>query len=816
MRIKFGIFCLCATALFGAGSYTISTIAGSDWVGDGGPAIGAILLQSEGVAADNAGNVYIADASDHRVRRVAKNGTIETVAGTGVFGFSGDGGPAIQAQLNSPYGLSLDAQGNLYIADLGNARIRRVALDGTITTIAGGGAVPAGGANDGSPATMVALSAPRNLAFDGSGNLYISDFNGERVYLLTPNGSLTTFVGTGAVGSAGDNGPATVAQLNHPAGLAFDAQGSLYIADSGNHLVRRVTQGAITSYARASTPAGLTFDGIGNLYIADISAGDIVVISPSGAASTLPVPAADVSVSIGVGVYASVGTEVLLIGAGYSVAAVAGGGNLARGDGGPATEARLSHPSGVAVDSSGNVYIADRDNNRIRSVHPDGTIVTVAGNGFAGNPGDGGPAIQAELNSPSSVTVDSSGNLYIADTGNARIRKVTPGGIISSVVSTGLLAPVYAVVDPSGTLYISDQAAGKILTAGSNGIPATLLSGLSSPQELALDGQGNLYFVEAGAARVSQRSPSGTVTQIGSGWSIPRGVSVDSSGDIFVADPGLEQVFEIISAGAVTAVAGTGMAGFSGDGGAATAAQLDFPWSLATGANGEILFADLENNRVRSLTPPATNTTNTQPMPAAVNVTILNAASMAPGPITAGMLVLIGGTGVTASQIGNTVVAFGSNPVRIISANASGILVVAPTVIAGSGSLTIEIIYQDNVIASVPVAVADAAPALFADSSGQAAANNQDGSLNSQSNPAARGSIVSLYGTGLGISGDPVSVTFANFTAQVLYAGPSAEYPGLFQINVQVPSGYLPTGDLAVVVSVGTSPSQSGVSMWVD
>ena len=823
MRLKLGLFCLSApvlfgaSALFGAGPYTINTIAGSGWVGDGGPAIGAILLQSEGVAADNAGNIYIADASDHRVRRVSKNGIIQTVAGTGVFGFSGDGGPATQAQLNSPYGLTLDPQGNLYLADLGNARIRRVALDGTIETVAGGGTLAAGGANDGALATSVALSAPRNLAFDGNGNLYISDFNGERVYVLAPAGSLTTFAGTGAVGSAGDNGPANQAQLNHPAGLAFDSQGSLYIADSGNHLVRRVKQGAITSYARASTPAGLAFDGLGSLYIADIAAADVIVISPSGAALTLPVPAVDVSFSVGAGVYASVGTGVLLIGTGYSVAAVAGAGNLANGDGGPATNARLNHPSGAAVDSSGNVYIADRDNNRIRSVHPDGTIVTVAGNGFAGNSGDGGLALQAELNSPSSVTLDSAGNLYIADTGNARIRKITSGGIISSPVTTGLIAPVYALADSTGTLYISDQAAGKILTAGSNGIPATLLSGLSSPQELALDARGNLYFVEAGAASVSQRSPSGTVTQIGSGWNIPRGVAVDPSGNILVADPGLEQIFEITSSGAVTAIAGTGYAGFSGDGGAAIAAELDFPWILALGPNGEVIFADLENNRVRSLTPPALPPANvTTTTPAAANVTILNAASLAPGPIAAGMLVLIGGTGITAAQLGETTIAFSSNPAGVISADASGILVVAPTIIAGTGSVTIQIIYQDNVVASVPVAVADAAPALFTDSSGQAAANNPDGSLNSKSNPAARGSIVSLYGTGLGISGDPVSVTFANFTAQVLYAGPSVEYPGLFQINVQVPAGYLPTGDLAVVVTVGSSPSQSGVSIWVD
>src|ERR1700691_917364 len=163
----FAVAFLCASpGASAAANYTIATIAGRDWVGDGGPATSAILIQAEGVLADGSGNLYVADAGDHRVRKVASNGVIETLAGTGISGFSGDGGPAAQAQLNSPYGLALDWQGNLYIADLGNARVRRVGPDGTITTIAGGGPLPAGGANDGSPAAILALSAPRNLAFD--------------------------------------------------------------------------------------------------------------------------------------------------------------------------------------------------------------------------------------------------------------------------------------------------------------------------------------------------------------------------------------------------------------------------------------------------------------------------------------------------------------------------------------------------------------------------------------------------------------------------------------------------------------------------
>jgi len=821
MRSLFAYMYIASAAASGAGNYTIDTVAGSGWVGDGGSAISAILIQPEGVLADGSGNLYIADAGDHRVRKVASNGVIQTLAGTGIRGFSGDGGPAAQAQLNSPYGLALDGQGYLYIADLGNARVRRVGPDGTITTVAGGGPLPAGGPNEGSPAAMLALSAPRNLAFDGYGNLYISDFGGQRVYQIAVDGSLTTVAGTGVAGASGDNGSAIAAQLNRPAGLAFDSRGALYIADSANHLVRKVAHGLISSFARAATPTGLAFDGLGTLYVADTSAGDIAVIPVTGSPSSFAVAAVDVSFSIGVGAYASTANnEVVVVSVKGVGTTVAGGGNMAHGDNGPAAQARLNHPAGVSMDAAGNVYIADRDNNRIRRVGADGTIATVAGTGAAGNSGDGGPAVLAQLSGPESVTVDgSSGDLYIADTGNQRVRRVTPDGKIAAATNLGLLSPVYAIPDGSGNLYIADAGAGKILTAGSNGVPATLMTGLSAPHGLALDSQGNLYYTEAGAARVSRRSPGGTVTSIGAGWNIPRGVAVDSRGNVYVADTGLQQVLEIGANGAATVIAGTGSAGFSGDGGNAAAAQLGFPWDVAVNASGVVAVADLDNNRVRDLTPPPPPPAGTQPpsgTPVPGIVTVVNAASLAPGPVAAGMLLLIGGAGISPAQIPDSAIAFGPNPARILSADTSGILVVAPAAIVGLGSVPIEIIYQNTVIATIPVAVAEAAPALFADAAGEAAANNQDGSINSAGNAAARGSVISLYGTGLGISGDAVTVTLDGYSAQVLYAGPVANYPGLFQINAQVPSGYLPTGALGVVVTVGISPSQAGVTVWVD
>ena len=797
-------------------SYTISTAAGSSWVGDNGPATSAILLQSEGIAADSSGNIYIADAANHRVRRLARSGVITTVAGTGAAGFSGDGGPAVAAQLNSPYGLACDSRGNLYIADLGNARVRRVGPDGVIATIAGGGSIPPGLWNDGSTATVVSLIAPRNLAVDSGGNLYISDFGGHRVYRMGQEGSLTAVAGTGIAGYSADGTSATRSMLSYPAGLAIDNQGALYIADSQNHLIRKVMGGVIHSIGRAATPTGLALDGMGTLYVADRPA-QLILRMPAtgpvtlGQARAIDVSARDLAFSAGGFLYAADGAVVRRISPTGTADIAAGGGNPAFGDDGPAAVARLNHPSGVAADALGNLYIADRDNHRIRRVTPDGLITTIAGTGEAGNGGDGGLAVAAQLNSPSAVNLDTAGNLYIADTGNHRVRVVTAWGQIVPVVSTGLDSPVSVAADGNGYLYLADASSGKIVRVAPTGIMTTVLDGLQSPHCLALDRKHNLYFTEAGGKHVRRLGPGGDVTSFGEGiWSVPRGIAANDAGDLWVADSGLQRILHIDSVGHVTAVAGDGSPGFKGDPGAALAAGLGYPWDIAAGPAGTLYIADLDNNRIRRLVPAA------DAVGAAVSVVdAVNAASLQPGPVAPGMLLALRGTGLTAADVRASEVLFNAIPAPILSIDDMRLLVQVPLEIAALDNVQIEIRNKDARLAQIPAAVVAAVPALFADSVGQASAANEDGTVNSVSNPAPRGSIVTLYGTGQGVSGLPVSVSMGGLPADVLYAGPDPAYAGVLQIDARVPAGYIIPGNLSVAVTIGQASSQAGVTIAV-
>jgi sugar lactone lactonase YvrE len=245
-------------------AYSIETVAGSSQVGDGGRATAAALSDAEGVATDAAGNVFISDANDHRVRKIAADGTISTIAGVGFPGFSGDGGPASAARLNTPYGVAVDGAGNVFIADLGNNRVRQVSPDGTITTVPG----------------TENLLAPRNVALHAAGTLYISEFGGHRVRRLRSDGVLESIAGNGIPGFAGDGGAARTAQLAYPAGIAFDTAGNLYVADSSNHRVRKIVNGLITTVLgtgdpgadfpnQLNLPTSIAIDSTGNLYVAD-------------------------------------------------------------------------------------------------------------------------------------------------------------------------------------------------------------------------------------------------------------------------------------------------------------------------------------------------------------------------------------------------------------------------------------------------------------------------------------------------------------------------------------------------------------------
>jgi uncharacterized protein (TIGR03437 family) len=734
-------------------NYKLAVLAGSDWVGDNGPATQALLFQAEGLATDLSGNIYIADPQGHRVRQVSRAGVIRTIGGTGQPGFSGDGGLAASAQLNSPYGLAFD-RGNLYIADLGNGRVRRVTPDGIISTIA---AAP--------------LISPRNLAADNAGNLYVSDFDGHAVYRIGNGGALVPLVSSG---------------LRYPTALAIDRAGVLHIADSENHLIRKYEGGRLTSIAAAGTPTGMAFDAAGALYIADATAGQILKIAVDiGAVSAIPVSARDLAFGPDGSLYASTGPlirELLPV-----VRTVAGGGSTAYGDHGEARDARLNHPSGVAADDIGNVYIADRDNHRIRRVDSDGVITTVAGTGVAGNTGDGTMATLARLNGPYSVSLDGAGNLYVADAGNHRVRRFTPGGIMLAVGDT--VRPVDTAVDGAGNAYIADASSGRIYFAAASGVVVPFLDGLQSPGGVALDSNGNLYVADTAAARVFRRSPSGSTTEIGGGrWINPRGIAISQDGDVFVADSGLGQVLRVSASGSITRVLVNEPAGT--------------PWDVAIGSGGKLYVADAVGNRVWVLTPSAAAP--------AIGADAVNAASLLPGPIAPGMLVAIRSAGRA------TDVFFGGLPASILAMDESRILVEAPAQIAGMNTIQIEVRDGGILRASIPAAVAAAAPGLFTTNSGQAAAVNQDGVLNSPEHPVSRGSWISLYGTGEGIVALPVSVRIGGYAAEVLYSGTVTGYPGLFQINVRVPAGYVASGILSVVWMMGDAASQPGVTIAVD
>ena len=332
------------------------------------------------MAVDGAGNLFIADTDNHRIRKVDAAGVISTVAGTGSFGSRGDGGPAVDARLLSPQGVAVDGAGNLFIADTNNNRIRKVDSAGVISTVAGTGWT--GSRGDGGPAVEARLAFPRDVAVDGAGNLFIADTNNNRIRKVDAAGIISTVAGTGDRGFSGDGGPAVEARLAFPRDVAVDGAGNLFIADTNNHRVRKVDSAGVistvagTDSAGLFSPQGVAVDGAGNLFIADTVNHWIRKVDSAGVISTVA----------GTGSFGS--------GFGFG------------GDGGPAIQAALNRPRGVAVDGAGNLFIADTDNHRIRKVNAAGVISTVAG---TEERGDGGPAVDARLRNPSGVAADGDG-----------------------------------------------------------------------------------------------------------------------------------------------------------------------------------------------------------------------------------------------------------------------------------------------------------------------------------------------------------------------------------------------------------------------
>ncbi len=568
---------------------TITTFAGTgapDFGGDGGQAKKARLLSPAGIAVDATGNVYVADTGNNRIRKIiAKTGVITTVAGSAGTGTIGDGGPATLARLNRPSGIALDSAGNIFISDTLHHRIRKVDIaSGRMITLAGrslkaphpAGQVETGGGYDGDglPAVGALLNAPRGIAVDSAGNVYFADSFNHRVRKIDTTGIITTFAGNGVSGNTGNGGPATSAKLSLPRGLGISAGGAMYIGESGAARVRKVdVTGKITALAgngqtkwggdggpatgaRMYFPGGVVFDGAAT-FVADTGNNRIRKIT-------------------------STGTIIHLAGTGKTGFS---------GDGGDAKAALLAYPYDLALDSAGNLYVADRDNNRIRKISPSGIISTVAGTGTYGSAGDGGPATDAQLAFPFGLAVDSADNLYIADTYGNRIRKVTTSGVITTVAGDGsfgfsgdggsataaqLASPTDVAVDGVGNLYVADRDNHRIRRITAEGIITTVA------------GDGNAAYAGDGGAATSASLNS------------PEGVAFDGAGNLYVADTANHRIRRV-SSGVIVTVAGTGAEGYSGDGALASAARLSLPSRVALTTGGDLVFADSGNHRLRMI-----------------------------------------------------------------------------------------------------------------------------------------------------------------------------------------------------------------------
>lgn len=582
--------------------------------GDGGPAQAAQLTDPTRLTVDGAGTLFVAEVD--RVRRIGGDGQISTVLGDGQPGTEGDGGLAVLARTAGNAGMAIDGEGNLFVAEGASHRVRRIDTDGVITTVAGTGI--AGGGGDGGPATAAQLNRPIDVEVDGAGNVLIAELRGNRIRQIAPDGTISTRAGTGLAGSRGDGGPAMTAEFNGPQAVAVDGAGNIFVADWNNRRIRRIRPDAIVETVAGASggrpesggaaietrlvlPVDLaaTFDG--SLVFAEQGTRRVRVLvagldaRPAVTAATrAPVAYVTPGPAVPLGA-AVVDNPVADRFAGVGEPGFAG-------DGGRRADAQFAAPQGIAVDAIGRVFVADTGNHRVRRIELDGTVHTVAGTGIPGMAGDGGPAIEAQLSRPAAVALDASGALFIADSGNFRVRRVSVDGVISTLTGGArpgtsgdggpardalLTEPTGLALDDRGRLYIADPPAHRVRMIESNGViqsvagtgaegrhgdgdPATAAS-VGFPQRVAVDPAGRLLITQLHDGVVRSVSPDGTIgtlagvpesgvldTRPGAQARIdaPIGVAADREGHIYVVESGAGTIIRIGPDGVVTVIAG--------------------------------------------------------------------------------------------------------------------------------------------------------------------------------------------------------------------------------------------------------------------
>ena len=652
----------------------------------------------DGFIVDKKGNLYIARRDNNIISKVDTNGNMTRFAGTGESGFGGDGGKATDAQLKIPANLGFDKQGNLYIADRNNHRIRKVDTKGIITTVAGNGT--AGFSGDGGKATDAQLNLPSGVVVDGKGNIYISDRSNDRVRVVNSKGIISTFAGNGIDDYKGDSGPATKASISKPFGLTLDKKGNLYIADRGNNRVRKVNpQGIIHTVAgdggfffmgdngpayRASIagPTDVAIDDNGILYIADRNNNRIRAVDTQGMIRTIAGTgqqdyngdsevARDTNLYLPFGVTMDQGGKLLIIDRSHyrirrvdpkrgSIETIAGNGTKKfAGDGGPANGAKLSFPHGIEIDKKGNLLISDKGHYRIRQVSPEGIINTIAGNGIRGNIGDGMTALEASIYGATSLKLNSKEEIFIVSPSGftSIIRKVDENGIMRKVlgtvdqnyldsianskykgkVQTGELAIITTfsdiAFDHNDNMFISDRLNHQIRKVSAQGIITTIAgtgesayygdggpaseAAFRDPSALVTDKEGNLYIADGANNMIRKIDTKGIITTVAGngshehsgdgGPALQAGIrnmdylAVNPAGELHIVGMNSHRVRKVTKDGKIETVAGRGLQGFFGDGGPATKAMLKSPTAITFDAKGNLYISDMGNSRIRKV-----------------------------------------------------------------------------------------------------------------------------------------------------------------------------------------------------------------------
>jgi len=862
----------------------LSRFAGIDTsmlTGDNGPAYYAAFQGPAAVARDPAGNIYIGEIA--RIRKIDTQGVITTIAGNGTPGETGDGGPATAAEINYVGGIAIDSQGNLYfsedqatirriapdgtissvaadnnaaglavdaqdqlyVAEPSKARVRVIAKNGTISTFAGTGTP--GYSGEGGTALQAQLNQPVDLSFDAAGTLYIAD--GQRVVKIDTHGMLTRIAGDPSLPfgiPSQDEVPATQSSLT-AFSVATDPLGDVFVATPR---VRKITpDGIIHAFAgleelnpqpfteacgdalnatvRAS---GMKADASGDVFFVNLLAARLEEATPAGKIST-----------------------------------IAGAGpNLFTGDGGAASAATFASPNAIVFDKQGNLYVTDTNNNRIRRIDTSGVVTTVVG--------DGGPVYNQDpacspdqdsfLRHPQGVAVDATGDIFIADTGKNRVVKIAPDGT-KSTIGGQFSAPQGVLVDGAGNIFVTDSGNSALRKVEANGAIQTLWTN-GALGSMALDNAGDLYF-SAGTSVERISSANGAISPVaGTGefsFSAAPGfvsgveeigeasaVALDAAGSIYVADEG-KGVIERVSIHCALAV----------DGGA----TLRQPAGLALDAKGNLYISDAKQGTIwiGSPTPPPANESPTPyfgrtgiQSAAPANLVTLTGEPPTPpieAPIAPGQLLRIRGVcigpfdpvfvgygsgGTLSTSAGGTQILFNGTAAPLITVSAGQIIAQAPFELYGQFQVPVELTYNGVAIQS-SLGVQAANPAIFTISNlptGPAIASNQDGTLNSAANPAAKGSIVVLYATGTGQTVPPgsdgtdppnsalpapklpVLATIGSQNADILYAGDAPGFVGLTQLNLGVPKSIIGGGAQPITLEVGGFPlNQNGVTIYV-